>query len=85
MATAPSAGEELEFRGRGIEVEDAATADPCVRGIALFFLQAGAPMSRIQAPLLASAGAVVVESDFLGVAQGSRGRFRRWSVRDREA
>ena len=43
FASSRSAGRTLEFRGREIEVEDAATADPSGLDIALF--SAGATMS----------------------------------------
>ena len=60
FASSRSAGRTLEFRGREIEVEDAATADPSGLDIALF--SAGATMSRVQAPRFAAAGAVVVDN-----------------------
>lgn len=60
FASARSAGRTLEFRGRQIEIEDAATADPSGLDIALF--SAGATMSRVQAPRFAAAGAVVVDN-----------------------
>ena len=60
FASERSAGKKLSFRGREIEVEDAASADPSGLDIALF--SAGATLSRVQAPRFAAAGAVVVDN-----------------------
>jgi len=60
FASARSAGKKLEYRGEQIVVEDSETADPSGLDIALF--SAGATMSRVQAPLFAAAGAVVVDN-----------------------
>ncbi len=60
FASARSAGMKLEFDGRMIEVEDAATADVSNLDIAIF--SAGATTSRNLAPRFAAAGAVVVDN-----------------------
>jgi aspartate-semialdehyde dehydrogenase len=60
FASARSAGNKLEFAGRQILVEDAATADPSGLDIAIF--SAGATTSRALAPKFAAAGAVVVDN-----------------------
>jgi aspartate-semialdehyde dehydrogenase len=60
FASARSAGTKLEFDGRMIEVEDAATADVSNLDIAIF--SAGATTSRNLAPRFAAAGAVVVDN-----------------------
>lgn len=60
FASARSAGKKLGFRGREIEVEDAATADPAGLDIALF--SAGATMSRVQALRFAAAGVTVIDN-----------------------
>jgi len=60
FASSRSAGRKLEFDGRKVEVEDAATADLDGLDIALF--SAGAATSRELAPKYASAGAIVVDN-----------------------
>ena len=60
FASERSAGRTIEFDGREIVVEDAATADPSGLDIAIF--SAGATMSRVQAPRFAAAGAVVIDN-----------------------
>jgi aspartate-semialdehyde dehydrogenase len=60
FASARSAGNKLEFAGRQILVEDAATADPSGLDVAIF--SAGATTSRALAPKFAAAGAVVVDN-----------------------
>jgi len=60
FASERSAGRTLEFDGREVVVEDAATADPSGLDIAIF--SAGATMSRVQAPRFAAAGVVVVDN-----------------------
>jgi aspartate-semialdehyde dehydrogenase len=60
FASARSAGNKLEFSGRQILVEDAATADPSGLDVAIF--SAGATTSRALAPKFAAAGAVVVDN-----------------------
>ncbi len=60
FASARSAGSTLDFGGRELLVEDAATADPSGLDIALF--SAGATTSRALAPAYAAAGAVVVDN-----------------------
>ena len=60
FASARSAGNKLEFSGRQILVEDAATADPSGLDVAIF--SAGATTSRVLAPKFAAAGAVVVDN-----------------------
>jgi aspartate-semialdehyde dehydrogenase len=60
FASARSAGSKLDFAGRQILVEDAATADPSGLDVAIF--SAGATTSRALAPKFAAAGAVVVDN-----------------------
>jgi len=60
FASARSAGSTLEFAGRSITVEDAATADPSGLDIALF--SAGATSSRALAPRFAEAGVTVIDN-----------------------
>jgi aspartate-semialdehyde dehydrogenase len=60
FASARSQGRKLEFRGQGIEVEDAATADPSGLDIAVF--SAGKTMSLVQAPRFAAAGVTVIDN-----------------------
>ncbi len=60
FASARSAGRRLEFRGDEVEVEDSAGADFTGIDIALF--SNGATASRQLAPLVAAAGAVVVDN-----------------------
>lgn len=60
FASARSAGTTLEFRGRQILVEDAATADPSGLDVALF--SAGGATSRAQAERFAAAGVTVVDN-----------------------
>ncbi len=60
FASARSAGTTLEWGGRQVVVEDAATADPSGLDIALF--SAGGATSRALAPKFAAAGAVVIDN-----------------------
>ena len=60
FASARSAGSVIEWGGREVTVEDAASADPAGLDIALF--SAGASTSRVQAPRFADAGVVVVDN-----------------------
>jgi aspartate-semialdehyde dehydrogenase len=60
FASARSAGTTIEFAGRQITVEDAATADPSGLDIALF--SAGASSSKELAPRFAAAGATVIDN-----------------------
>ena len=60
MASARSAGRQLAFDGTGITVEDAATADYSTTDIALF--SAGRTTSRVLAPVVADAGATVIDN-----------------------
>ncbi len=60
FASARSAGRTLEYAGRQVVVEDAATADPTGLDVALF--SAGASTSRELAPTFAQAGATVVDN-----------------------
>ncbi|WP_375003867.1 aspartate-semialdehyde dehydrogenase [Aeromicrobium sp. CTD01-1L150] len=60
FASARSAGRTLEFAGRQVVVEDAATADPSGLDIALF--SAGATTSRAQAQRFADAGVTVIDN-----------------------
>ncbi|MFT4008638.1 MAG: aspartate-semialdehyde dehydrogenase [Nocardioidaceae bacterium] len=60
FASARSAGKTLEFAGRTITVEDAATADPSGLDIAIF--SAGGGTSRELAPKFAAAGVTVIDN-----------------------
>ena len=60
MASARSAGRTLAFNGTEISVEDAETADYSTTGIALF--SAGKTASRTLAPVVAGAGATVIDN-----------------------
>ena len=55
-----SAGTTLDWYGRDVEVEDAATAD--FSGIEIALVSAGATSSKALAPRLAAAGAVVIDN-----------------------
>jgi aspartate-semialdehyde dehydrogenase len=60
FASARSAGTKIDFNGRNILVEDAATADPSGLDVAIF--SAGATTSRALAPKFAAAGVIVVDN-----------------------
>jgi aspartate-semialdehyde dehydrogenase len=60
FASARSAGTTLDWAGRDVEVEDAATAD--FSGIELALMSSGATSSRELAPRLAAAGAIVIDN-----------------------
>jgi aspartate-semialdehyde dehydrogenase len=60
FASARSAGRTLEFNGTRITVEDAETADYTGLDIALF--SAGKATSKVLAPRVAAAGAVVIDN-----------------------
>jgi len=60
FASARSAGKVIEFDGRDVVVEDAATADPSGLDIAIF--SAGATLSKAQAPRFAAAGVTVIDN-----------------------
>jgi aspartate-semialdehyde dehydrogenase len=60
LASARSAGSQVEFNGRKITVEDLATFDPSGVDIALF--SAGGSVSKEFAPKFAAAGAVVIDN-----------------------
>ena len=60
FASSRSAGSTLAFRGAGVVVEDAETADPSGLDIAIF--SAGATTSKAQAPRFAAAGALVIDN-----------------------
>ena len=60
FASARSAGKTLQYAGRDVVVEDAATADPSGLDIALF--SAGATTSRAQAQRFVDAGVIVVDN-----------------------
>ncbi len=55
-----SAGSTIEWRGRQITVEDAATAD--FSGIDIALSSSGATSSRVLSPRLAEAGAIVIDN-----------------------
>ncbi|MBM3645398.1 MAG: aspartate-semialdehyde dehydrogenase [Alphaproteobacteria bacterium] len=60
FASARSAGKQVEWQGRQITIEDAATAD--YRGLDIVFFSAGGGTSRELAPRVAAAGAVVIDN-----------------------
>src|ERR1017187_4562013 len=60
FASSRSAGSTIEWNGRAIEVEDAATAD--FSGIEIALASSGATSSKVLAPRLASAGAIVIDN-----------------------
>ena len=60
FASARSAGTKIDFVGRQIEVEDAATTDPS--GLDVVIFSAGSTTSRALAPKFAAAGAIVVDN-----------------------
>ncbi|HXX67543.1 MAG TPA: aspartate-semialdehyde dehydrogenase [Polyangiaceae bacterium] len=60
FASARSAGKSIPGRDRAILVEEAATAD--YRGLDVVFFAAGASTSRKLAPVVASAGAIVIDN-----------------------
>ena len=60
MASARSAGRQLAFNGTEVTVEDAETADYSTTDIALF--SAGKTTSRALAPVVAQAGATVIDN-----------------------
>lgn len=60
FASARSAGSTIDFAGRSITVEDAATADPT--GLDVVIFSAGASTSRALAPKFVAAGAIVVDN-----------------------
>jgi aspartate-semialdehyde dehydrogenase len=60
FASSRSAGSTIEWRGRQIVVEDAATAD--FSGIDIALASSGATSSRVLSPRLAEAGATVVDN-----------------------
>ncbi|MET8522354.1 aspartate-semialdehyde dehydrogenase [Nocardioides sp. NPDC004968] len=60
FASARSAGKSIEFGGRSVVVEDAATADPSGLDIAIF--SAGGATSKALAPKFADAGVIVIDN-----------------------
>lgn len=60
LASARSAGEQIEFGTRHVTVRDVADFD--FAGIDIAFFSAGASVSRAHAPRAASAGAVVIDN-----------------------
>jgi len=60
FASSRSAGNIIDFGGRQITIEDAATADPAGLDVAIF--SAGATTSRALAPKFAAAGVIVVDN-----------------------
>ena len=60
FSSARSAGTLIEWNGQMVEVEDAATAD--FSGIDIALASSGATSSRVLAPLLAAAGATVIDN-----------------------
>jgi aspartate-semialdehyde dehydrogenase len=60
FASARSAGKRLAWKGVPVVVEDAASAD--YAGLDVVFFSAGAETSRVLAPIVAAAGAVVIDN-----------------------
>lgn len=60
FASVRSAGTRLAFGGQEIVVEDAETAD--FRGLDIVFFSAGGTTSRLLAPKVAAAGAIVIDN-----------------------
>ena len=60
FATARSAGKKLPWKETAVVVEDASTADYAGRDVVFF--SAGASTSRVLAPVVAAAGAVVIDN-----------------------
>ena len=60
FASERSAGTSLDWNGREVVVEDAATAD--YRGLDIALFSAGGSTSRALAPTVAAAGAIVVDN-----------------------
>jgi aspartate-semialdehyde dehydrogenase len=60
FASARSAGSKLRWRDQEITVEDAATAD--YAGLDIVFFSAGGSTSRNLAPVVAAAGAIVIDN-----------------------
>jgi len=60
FASARSAGKRLRWKDRDIVVEDAATAD--YAGLDIVFFSAGGETSRQLAPVVAAAGAIVIDN-----------------------
>ncbi len=60
LASERSAGGEVDFGGRKIDVQDLATFDP--KGVDIALFSAGGGVSREYAPKFAAAGAVVIDN-----------------------
>jgi aspartate-semialdehyde dehydrogenase len=60
FASSRSAGTTIEWNGRAVEVEDAATAD--FSGIDIALASSGATSSKILSPRLVAAGAIVIDN-----------------------
>jgi aspartate-semialdehyde dehydrogenase len=60
FATARSVGKKIEWKGAEVAVEDASTAD--YAGLGIVFFSAGASTSRALAPVVAAAGAIVIDN-----------------------
>lgn len=60
FASERSAGKTLPWKGASVTVEDAATAD--YSGLDVVFFSAGADTSRRLAPIVAAAGAIVIDN-----------------------
>jgi len=60
FASARSAGSRIDWGGRGIFVEDAASAD--YSGLDIVFFSAGGSTSRRLAPIVVAAGALVIDN-----------------------
>ena len=60
FASSRSAGSTLDWNDTEIEVEDAATAD--FSGLDIALMSSGATSSKVLAPRLAAAGAIVIDN-----------------------
>jgi aspartate-semialdehyde dehydrogenase len=60
FASARSAGQQVEFKGQQITVEDASTAD--YSGLDIVFFSAGGSTSKAIAPKVAATGAIVIDN-----------------------
>src|SRR5580658_7033683 len=60
FASSRSAGTTIEWNGRAIEVEDSSTAD--YSGIEVALMSSGATSSKVLAPRIAEAGAIVIDN-----------------------
>lgn len=60
FASARSAGKQVDFKGQPVTIEDAETAD--YAGLDVVFFSAGGSTSKALAPMVAAAGAIVIDN-----------------------